>query len=576
MQYDTPEPKWADFSALEGLDVLSSPIMVADTDLIIRFANAAALEMFAAIEQDIQKDLPHFDAKAVIGKPIDIFHKNPSYQRGMLERLQKHHDGRFSIGGRHLAFRATPRYGNDGHLQSFFVEWRDETAEREGKRQIEMLLGDIARMADEHTADRVAYKLDTSKYDVSFADLGHRINVMVDQHIETTRRVLDTIKSYAEGNFDAKIDRFKEDRLFITEAVDAVRSSFRNIVGEIKELSSDIVEGRLNRTIDPSRYPGEFGEIAVALAEAHKSLNQTFALVSSQSDQLAAIAAQIAQSAHSLAEGSQRASTAVDEISATIEQTEQQVRNNAASSKEAGQLIVKCADYAEEGTKRVEAMVERMDIISSSSAAISKIIKVIDEIAFQTNLLALNAAVEAARAGTHGRGFAVVAQEVRNLAGRSARAAQETSELIENSVARIAEGVIAANETRDAFAVITEDVKRSQTLIKSIAAASSEQAQGVTQLNTAINEVAKTAMASSSQADQLAASSSELEAATGQLRDAMSRFQLATAPSFDLSSMPPDLFGQISRMIASQTGENNPKLAMELAQIAIKGMKHVA
>jgi len=155
-------------------------------------------------------------------------------------------------------------------------------------------------------------------------------------------------------------------------------------------------------------------------------------------------------------------------------------------------------------------MVESMKNIKSSSADIAKIIKVIDEIAFQTNLLALNAAVEAARAGQHGRGFAVVAAEVRNLAGRSAKAAQETSELIVGSSKRVEAGVEVSNQAREAFDKIAGDISQVTDLVGKIAAASDEQARGVTYINRAIQEISDAAMTNAVRAEELTVVANEL------------------------------------------------------------------
>ncbi|PLL12974.1 methyl-accepting chemotaxis protein [Tabrizicola sp. TH137] len=549
------DPVFGGASAREALGILSSPIMLADNDMVIRFVNEAAYKMFEAIEADIQTDLPHFRAREVVGKPIDVFHKNPIYQRRLMASLSKPHDGKFSIGGRDLEFRATPKFGPGGALQSVWVEWKDMTAAVEGKRQIETIIGEIRDMAVAHAEGRISVCLDPSKYREDLADLASRVNEMVQNHIATKKKIIACAKAYAEGDFSYEMERFDGDRAFINQAMDAVRDSFRKVVGEIKGLSRAIVDGHLDRAIDPGAFSGEFREIIEAFSEAYASLNSAFATISAQIEQIADTVGQVSESSLDLAKSSQITSASVDEVSSSSEETDMQVKANASAADSAKELIISASRAADDGHQKIGEMVGAMEGIRSSSEDIAKIIKVIDEIAFQTNLLALNAAVEAARAGQHGRGFAVVAQEVRNLAGRSARAARETSDLIEDATVRVQSGVKISSEAQAAFSVIARDVKKSETLVSSIATASLEQARGVAQINIAIGEVAKAAMSTSSQADQLAASSAEMRSALDSVRAAVGRFKLAERKggnTLSLDGLPPELFSQIQAMVANR------------------------
>jgi methyl-accepting chemotaxis protein len=227
-----------------------------------------------------------------------------------------------------------------------------------------------------------------------------------------------------------------------------------------------------------------------------------------------------------LASSAEEQSAAAEEVASSLEETNAQISNNAESANVANQLVSQTTDVADAGQQKMKTMTEAMDAIAASSDEIGKIIKVIDEIAFQTNLLALNAAVEAARAGQHGRGFAVVAQEVRSLAERSAKAARETSELIEDAGRRVEEGVGIAGETEAALGEIVGNVVKVKDLVAEIAAASEDQAHGITQINAAMAQVNQGAQASSQQSEELASTADELGNLAGMLRQETARFAL--------------------------------------------------
>ena len=270
----------------------------------------------------------------------------------------------------------------------------------------------------------------------------------------------------------------------------------------------------------------EVGQSTRAVDEIMEMTQRAMSQIKSSNDTSVEAAEKMHSAAQVMSANAETQSSSVEELSSSVEETESQVRSNAESAREANDLVVGTSRIVEDGKEKINRMVESMDNIKSSSADIAKIIKVIDEIAFQTNLLALNAAVEAARAGQHGRGFAVVAAEVRNLAGRSAKAAQETSELIVGSSKRVEAGVEVSSQAREAFDKIAGDISQVTELVGKISMASDEQARGVTYINRAIQEISDSAMTNAVRAEELTVVASELSESNEAVRKQIGQFDL--------------------------------------------------
>lgn len=229
-------------------------------------------------------------------------------------------------------------------------------------------------------------------------------------------------------------------------------------------------------------------------------------------NQMTSASTQVSTSSQSVAQGATEQASSLQETSATIEELASMSKQNADNAKQANQIAQETRNSANDGVKAMTELDGAMTAINNSSDKISKIIKVIEEIAFQTNLLALNAAVEAARAGEHGKGFAVVAEEVRNLAQRSASAAKDTASLIEESVDKTENGMEITKKVGASLNNIVTNVKRVTDLVAEISAASQEQAEGVNQINKAVSQMDTVTQQNASSAEQSAAASEELSA----------------------------------------------------------------
>lgn len=235
---------------------------------------------------------------------------------------------------------------------------------------------------------------------------------------------------------------------------------------------------------------------------------------------------QVSDSAQSLSQGATESAASLEEISSSMNVIDNQVSQSAQNANQADKLAVEARGAASAGNVQMGEMVEAMKEINVASQDIGKIIKVIDEIAFQTNLLALNAAVEAARAGQHGKGFAVVAEEVRNLAARSAKAAQETAELIESSTEKTSQGTKIAERTSTALEEIVGSITKVTDLIGEIAEASNEQAQGIAQVNVGLQQIDQVIQQSTATAEESAATSEQLSSQTAHLNSMLGHFVL--------------------------------------------------
>ncbi|MFT8889061.1 MAG: methyl-accepting chemotaxis protein [Ethanoligenens sp.] len=276
-------------------------------------------------------------------------------------------------------------------------------------------------------------------------------------------------------------------------------------------------------------YKGEYNRIKLSMNQAIHAFNELLSAVVISADQVASGSRQVSDASQSLSQGATEQASSVEELTASVTEIAAQTRQSAADAAKVDSLVGDSKEEAQYSTEKMNEMLNSMREINASSTDISKIIKVIDDIAFQTNILALNAAVEAARAGQHGKGFAVVAEEVRNLAGKSAEAAKETTALIESSISKVEAGMKIANETAQTLERISESVQNAAILVNGIAEQSNAQATAIAQIDQGLMQVSTVVQTNSATSEESAASSEELSGQADILKQMVGRFQLDTA-----------------------------------------------
>lgn len=302
----------------------------------------------------------------------------------------------------------------------------------------------------------------------------------------------------------------------------------RDLSRRMKELgvaAGRIADGDLATEVETSTGD-ELGDAAASFEIMRQRVHESISEINSAADQVAAGAKNVSDASLSLSQGATEQAASVEELSASITEIASQTANNADNADKANALTIKTREQAEIGNADMNEMLQAMEDINDSSANISKIIKVIDEIAFQTNILALNAAVEAARAGQHGKGFAVVAEEVRNLAARSAKAAKETTDMIEGSINKVNVGRDIANKTAQALNAIVTDVADVADIVGSIAKASNEQKLALDQINQGVQQVSTVVQSNSATSEEAAAASQQLSAQADRMKETVRKFKL--------------------------------------------------
>lgn len=339
------------------------------------------------------------------------------------------------------------------------------------------------------------------------------------------------MKLLVEGDLETPMPKItnKDETGVLVRSTEALVEGLRTVISDISYLLNEMANQNLDvHTQHEEVYVGSFQDILHSMRNMRIGLNGAMRQVNQSAGEVANASNQLSSSAQTLSQGTTVQASAVQQLAAQISMISEEVKNTASGALDVRSQTHQTGEEVLLCNQKMQNLVNAMEKIQTSSEQIEKILKTIDDIAFQTNILALNAAVEAARAGSAGKGFAVVAEEVRNLAGKSAQAAQNTSELIANSTEAVHTGTEIAQNTANVLLGVVDSIQSVVDAIDHIAIVSNEQSESVEQVSEGINQISAVVQSNSSTAEEGAAASEQLSAAAACLKELVDRFTLAS------------------------------------------------
>ncbi len=385
---------------------------------------------------------------------------------------------------------------------------------------------DIVYMVNEASLGNLEARSDVSKYNGEWIQILEGLNSLLEQIDKPITEVKEVLIDMSKGDLEARVTgNYKGEFDVIKQTTNRTLEGIAGYISTIDRTLDAISNNDLTVSIN-TEFVGDFDRLKVSINDIILKLNEVFKEFIVGADEVAIGAQQISNSSISLADGATEQVTSLQMLTTGVESVSQNSTRNAESASNANRISEISKQNAISGDEQMKQMLVSMDEISQSSNEISKIIKVIEDIAFQTNLLALNAAVEAARAGAHGKGFAVVADEVRTLSARSSQAAKETAELIRTSNARVEFGSELAKATAIALDEIVKNVSEVDTIIEEISEVSKNQSESIEKIIDQIRVVEGVIVKTSAASEEGVSTAEELSSQSTVLRDLLATFKL--------------------------------------------------
>lgn len=483
---------------LEALDSVSTNVMIANADREIIYLNRSVEVMLKSAESEIRKVLPHFDASNILGKNMDIFHKDASHQKALLERLNDKFASEITVGTQHFRLTANPISSDNDERIGTVVEWLDRTKEINAEKEISRI-----------------------------------------------------VEASLAGDFTQRIAEDDKENFMLTlaQGLNQLIKTTESGLNEVSNVLLALSEGDLTKRVN-SEYKGTFQDLKNYCNTTSENLASMISNIREASDTINNASAEIAQGNSDLSTRTEQQASSLEETASSMEELTSTVRLNSENAKQANSLASQASLVAGNGGELISQVVTTMASINQSSQKISDIIGVIDGIAFQTNILALNAAVEAARAGEQGRGFAVVASEVRTLAQRSANAAKDIKDLISDSVSKVESGNVLVGQSGDTMQEIVISIQRVNDIMSEIAAASAEQSSGIDEVSQAVTQMDEMTQQNAALVEQAAAAAESMSTQASDLNNRVGTFKLSESDvqSKAIKSSPDMLLQQFDEL----------------------------
>ncbi len=533
---------------------MTTNVMLTDLDFRITYLNPSLKKMLEQNETQMRSIFKNFEVDNLLGVCIDDFHKNPKHQRKILsDKKNLPYSANIKVADLHFCLTAFPLVDKNDVEIGYAVEWSDTTvayareleingfeaqAEAISKAQsvIEFNMDGEILTANENFLKTTGYSFEEIQgkhhrlfvkedyaNSAEYQQFWNKLNRGEYDSAEYPRQTKAGTEIWLQASYIPVIDSEGKPFKVVKFAIDVTNriNNFRLVNEHMKAMSDGDFEQTLHLPV------------AENFTELESSINHTTQKMKSVITEITIAADQVSSSSRELSEGNADLSQRTEEQASSLEQTASAMEEFASAVKltsdnaeQANTLAAESRDEAERGNTVLNKTNQAMENIDKSSRKIADIIGVIDDISFQTNLLALNAAVEAARAGEHGRGFAVVASEVRNLAQRSANAAKEIKELINDSLDTVEDGTRLSQESSKVLQGIINKIRDVAGIVRDISSATSEQATGVEEVNTAIAQMDKMTQQNAALVEETAAAAESMEEQANALTEQISQFNV--------------------------------------------------